>query len=90
MPKVKTNSLLKEYAGIPATLEVAGNTVRECLDDLIKQHPEADNWLYGQYGYMRVIISINNAETITMDKDSLNRSLKSDDELMIFAVVSGG
>ena len=90
MIKVKISSLLQEYADIPATLEVAGSTVRECLDDFIKQYPASGNWLFGQDGLMRVIISINNAETVTMDKDGLNRRLKSDDELMIFAVVSGG
>ena len=90
MPKVKLNTFLMEHTGIPSTHEVAGNTVRECLDDFIKQHPEAENWLYGQYGYTGTIISINNAEMITMDEESLNRNLKSDDELMIFALVSGG
>jgi len=90
MTKIKINPLLQEYADIPSVMEADGNTIGECLDDLIKQYPQSGNWLFAQDSLMRVIISINNVELITLDTASLNRRLKSSDEIMIFAMVSGG
>lgn len=90
MTRVKISPLLQEYADIPAVLEVDGNTIGECLDDLIKQSPESRSWLFGQDSLTRVIISINNVEIVTLDNDGLKRRLKSDDEIMIFAIASGG
>jgi len=81
---------LQEYADIPASLEVNGKTVGECLDDLIRQYPESKNWLFDQDGLLRVLISINNVETVVLDKEGLGRILNADDELQIFAVIGGG
>jgi molybdopterin converting factor small subunit len=88
--KVKIGPLLQEYADIPASLEVNGKTVGECLDDLIRQYPESKNWLFDQDGLLRVLISINNVETVVLDKEGLGRILNADDELQIFAVIGGG
>jgi molybdopterin converting factor small subunit len=88
--KVIISHLLQEYADIPAALEVDGDTVRECLEDFIRQFPESGNWLFGRDSLMRVAISINNAEMVTIDKEGLDRKLKSADKLKIFAVMSGG
>jgi molybdopterin converting factor small subunit len=88
--KVNIGPLLQEYSGIPGTLEVEGKTVGQCLDDLIRQYPESRSWLFDQGGLLRVLISINNIETVTLDSEGLNRILKADDELQIFAVIGGG
>ncbi|UCB43075.1 MAG: MoaD/ThiS family protein [Dehalococcoidales bacterium] len=88
--KVNVGPLLQEYSDIPGNLEVNGSTVGQCLDDLIRQYPESRNWLFDEGGLLRVVISINNIETVTLDKEGLDRILKAGDELQIFAVVSGG
>jgi molybdopterin converting factor small subunit len=88
--KVKISPLLREYSAIPDTLEVTGNTVGQCLDDLIRQYPESGDWLFDQNGLLRVLVSINNVETVAFDKEGLGRILKADDELQIFAVIGGG
>jgi molybdopterin converting factor small subunit len=88
--KVRIGPLLQEYLEIPSVLEVEGKTVGQCLDDLIKQYPEIRNWLYDQNSLLRVLISINNVEIVTLDKEGSDRILKADDELQIFAVVAGG
>ena len=90
MTKVKTNPLLQEHAGMPAVMDVEGDTVGQCIHDVIRQYPESKAWLFGQDSLLRVIISINNLEIVTPEKDSLDRRLTSDDEIMIFAIVSGG
>jgi molybdopterin converting factor small subunit len=88
--KVKIAPLLQEYADIPDTVEVSGNTVGQCLDDLIKQYPESGNWLFDQNSLLKVLVSINNVETVTFDKEGLNKALKTNDELHVIAVISGG
>lgn len=88
--KVNIGPSLQEYSGIPGTLEVKGKTVGECLDDLIRQYPESRSWLFAQDGLLRVLVSINNVEAVTPDREGLDRILKADDELQIFAVIGGG
>ena len=88
--KVNIGPLLQEYSGIPGTLEVNGDTVGQCLDDLIRQYPESRSWLFDQSGMLRVVVSINNIETVALDKEGLGRILKAEDELQIFAVIGGG
>jgi len=88
--KVKITPVLQEYSDIPNILEVNGNTVGECLDDLIRQYPEARSWLFDQYGLLQVLVSINNKETVALDRNGLDRILTTDDELQIFAMISGG
>jgi len=90
MIKVKANPLFQEHVGIPGVLNVNGETVGQCLNDVIRQYPESKSWLFGQDSLVRVIISINTVEIVTPDKDGLNRKLSPDDEIMIFAIVSGG
>jgi molybdopterin converting factor small subunit len=88
--KVNIGPLLQEYSDIPGTLKVNGKTVGQCLDDLIRQYPESVSWLFDQSGMLRVLVSINNVEAVALDKESLGRILKADDELQIFAVIGGG
>lgn len=88
--KVKIGPLLQAYSDIPDTFQVNGITVGQCLEDLMQQYPESRSWLFDEGGLLRVVISINNIETVTLDKEGLDRTLKVGDELQIFAVVSGG
>ena len=90
MTKVKTNPLLQEHADLPSIIEVDGKTIGECLDDIVRQYPQSKIWLFDQDSLMRVMISINNEEIVTLDEEGLNRKLESNDEIMIFAIVSGG
>jgi molybdopterin converting factor small subunit len=88
--KVEIAAILQEYIDIPDIVEVSGNTVGECLYDLIRQYPEARNWLFDQDSLLPVLVSINNKEIVALNRDGLNRPLNADDELQIFAVIDGG
>lgn len=88
--KVIISPLLQEYYNVPDTLKLKGNTVGECLDDLIRKYPESRGWLFDEDGLLRILISINNIETITLDKKGMDRVLTPDDELQVFAVFGGG
>lgn len=88
--KVRIAAVLQEYINIPDVIEVSGNTVGECLHDLIRQYPEARNWLLGQNSLLPILVSINDEDTIALNRDGLDRALDVDDELQIFAVFEGG
>jgi molybdopterin converting factor small subunit len=88
--KVRIGPQLREYLDIPSVLEVNGNTVGQCLDDLTRQYPEIRSWLFDQNSLLRVLISINNVEIVSLDKEGSDRIIKAKDELQIFAVVAGG
>lgn len=88
--KVKTTPVLQEYSDIPSILEVNGNTVGECLDDLMRQYPETRSWIFDRHGLLEVLVSINNKETVVLDKNGLDRILTADDELQLFAMIDGG
>ena len=76
---------------IPGTVEVKGNTVRECLEDLIKQYPELQGWLYGQREMLQVLIGINNEEIMPLKSAYRSvRYLNPKDEIRILAILSGG
>ena len=88
---VKIAPILQERSQIPGMVEVQGNTIGECLDDLIRQYPEIRSWLFGQNDLLRVLISVNNEETLALNTNSnLGRTLNPADEIRILAIVSGG
>jgi molybdopterin converting factor small subunit len=88
--KVKIGPLLQENAGLPDTVEVNCDTVGQCLDELVRQYSQSKDWLYDEDSLIKVLLTINNVETITLNEEGLRRTLRPGDELQIFAVVSGG
>lgn len=81
---------MQENANLPETVEVDCNTVGQCLDDLVRQFPDSKDWLYDEDSLIKVLVTVNNVETVTLNEEGLKRMLKAGDELQIFAIVSGG
>jgi len=50
MTIIRINPLLQEHAELPAVVEVSGETVGECLDDLIQKFPQLAQIPYAQTG----------------------------------------
>ncbi len=88
--QVKIAPILQEYFNVPGILGVNGNTVGECLENVIRQYPEARSWLFDQNGLLLVLVSIKNKETVVLNRNGLDRTLNSNDELQISAVIGGG
>ena len=88
--KIRIGPLLQENANLPEAVEVNGKTIGECLKDLMKKYPESKQWLYDEDSLIKVLVTVNNVETVTFNKEGLNKVLKPGDELQIFAIVSGG
>jgi molybdopterin converting factor small subunit len=88
--KVKIAPNLQEQCNLPPVLEVSGNTVGDCLNDMVRKYPDTRQWLFLSNGMLRVYVSINNDVTLTPRTGDMARILEDGDELHIFAIMAGG
>jgi molybdopterin converting factor small subunit len=73
----------------PEIVEVSGSTVGECLNNLVKQHPDMKKQLFNKSGTLfgNVIISVNGESTYP---EQLAKRVNNGDELDIVFMISGG
>jgi molybdopterin converting factor small subunit len=84
---VKLNLPLQKLAGNREKVEVAGATVKQCLDDLVRQIPEAKSYIYNNDGSLALLFLLNNKALYDQD---MNHPLAEDDELWLLSVLGGG
>ena len=88
---IRISPALREYIDIPSFVEVQGKTISECLDNLILRYTAMRACLFERNDLLRVLISINNVEVLSVDKkEDMDRILGPDDEIYILAIVAGG
>ena len=88
---IRITPVLQEYLQIPGMVKIHGNTVEECLDDLIGLYPEIRSWLYTRNDRLRVFIFLNNEEILAPHiKGNLGRTLDPADEIQILAILAEG
>lgn len=88
--KVRIPSPLRQLINCPEeVVEVAGDNVLECLDNLAVQFPDIKQWLYNKQGelFPYIHIYVNGERDPT---DELKRPLNDGDELLILVMVAGG
>jgi molybdopterin converting factor small subunit len=70
-------------------VEVNGSTVGECLDDLIRQFPGIEKWIFDEHRQLlRHVFVYVNAESAR--KADLAKPVKDKDELIIALLITGG
>ena len=84
--KIKLNLPLMQLAGNREVIEVTGSTVRECLNELVKQIPGSENHIFNADGSLTLLFLLNN-EAIKQD---LDQPVFENDELWLLSIVSGG
>jgi molybdopterin converting factor small subunit len=83
------SSKLLQAMGYPDTVMARGNTVGECLADLISQYPAIDTMIFdNQHHLRREVYVFVNAESL--HKVELTRPLKEGDVLILAVLVTGG
>jgi molybdopterin converting factor small subunit len=88
---IKIPPLFQEQLSIPDQVKVHGQTLGECLEDLIRQYPEVRSWLFDPNDLLRVLLSIKNETIWTWNtKDNLERTLDRGEEIRILAIYAGG
>ena len=87
--KINLHKTHRSYADGLEVVETQGNTVGECLDDLIAQHPGLKEKLFDTKGKLRNTIEIYlNMETAYPDE--LKKKVKPGDEIHLTILLAGG
>jgi molybdopterin converting factor small subunit len=87
--KINLHKTHRQYTGGLETVEVAGQTVGDCLKDLIQHHPGLGDVLFDPTGKLNHLIEIYlNMESAWPDE--LKKPVQSGDEIHITLMLSGG
>lgn len=92
MPSVAVQlpSSLMQVVGGSSSIEVEGSTLREALDDLLRQRPELGVHLFDESKRLRHNVLCLYGETCYGRRDDLNIPLAAGTEIAILQATSGG
>ena len=82
--------ILQKYTAGQEVIEINGNTVGECLKNLVKKFPSEKPWLFQKQSETLThgIIVLINGETL--QPFNLDKQVKDGDELSLTFVLTGG
>jgi molybdopterin converting factor small subunit len=70
-------------------VEVKGNTISQCMEQLVARFPGAREWLFGKDGNLSNLIDVYvNQESVY--PEGLAKPVKDGDEIRIIMMISGG
>ena len=70
-------------------VKVKGNTVGQCLDDLIRQFPQIKSWVFDKKGKLHNYVDIYVNQESSYPEE-LAKPVKDGDELHITMIIAGG
>lgn len=85
--KVKLSQVLQPLAGNRETIDVTGNTVGQCLKEIISLFPGTSDWIIDERGILQALVLINGE---ALPPDQLNRAVGENDQLYILTMIGGG
>ena len=80
---------LLQFTNDQAVIEVKGNTVGQCLDDLVRQFPWIRQGLFGKDGKLLNYVDIYVNQESSYPEE-LAKPVKDGDELHITLIIAGG
>lgn len=86
MIKVRLPRLLSETAGVEPVHAVAGDTVREALDDLFARHPGLSNHIVDETRQIRPHVSV----FVDGEQADMETGVRPGSEIRVLHAVSGG
>ncbi len=90
MPKIALPTPLRPYAGGRDSVEAAGSTVGEALQDLTVQHPPLQRHLFDEAGRLRSFVNVYKGEEDVRFLDGPATPLGEEDTLWIVPSIAGG
>ena len=87
--KINLHQTHRQYTDGQGVVEVNGNTVGECLKDLVQLYPELEKGIFDKKGNLLSVLEIylNGASAYP---DELKREVKDGDEIHLLTMLSGG
>ncbi len=87
--KIEIPSFLRSFTHDTEIIEVKGNTIGECLNQLAKQFPDIRNMLFSKDGSLfdHVIVSVNSENAYP---EQLAKAVKDGDTIHIIFIIGGG
>ncbi len=86
---INLHPTLHQFTNGQTIVKVKGNTVGQCLDDLIRQFPQIKRWLFDKTGELHNYVDIYvNQESFYPEE--LAKPVKDGDELYITLIIAGG
>jgi len=86
--EVRISPLIRSVIDIADSVEVNGETVRECLDDLMSSYPDIKDVLFDRNGVMKAIILLGGKSVPSRDYSITDVS--DSDTISILMPMSGG
>jgi molybdopterin converting factor small subunit len=85
--RIKLSQIFKQLADNQAILKVNGNTVRECLEDLMIRYPATRNWVIDKEGSLISLVVLNGN---TLRPKDLDISVTEADDIYLLTMIGGG
>ena len=87
--KINLHRTHRQYTDGKEIVDVNGNTVDECLKDLVSQYPEIEKEIFDKKGNLLAVLEIylNGASAYP---DELKRVVKDGDEIHLLTMLAGG
>ena len=87
--RINLHKTHRGYAGGKEVVDVNGNTVGECLRDLVSQYPELKKEIFDKKGNLLSVLEIylNGASAYP---DELAKEVKDGDEIHLLVMLAGG
>jgi sulfur-carrier protein adenylyltransferase/sulfurtransferase len=87
--KINVQYFLPHLTGDRDEVEVKGNTVGQCLEQLVARFPKLKRWIFKDNGQLTDFIEIHiNMESY--HEDALSQPIKDGDEIYIVMMLTGG
>jgi molybdopterin converting factor small subunit len=84
---IKVTPILSQYTGNKQTVEVEGNTVFDCIQNLVARYPDTEKWLLSNSDALMICLFLNK-EVILPEK--LDISISEGDIIELIPVIGGG
>jgi len=87
--KINIHPTLRQFTNGLAVAEVNGNTVGQCLNELVKQFPGIETGLFGKNGKLLDYVDVY-VNTESSYPEELAKPVKDGDEIYITLMIVGG
>ena len=88
--KIRIPTPLRRFTGDKDIVETSGTTVRACVDELIKMHPDLGNQLLDQNGEVRRFVNLFLNDKDVRFQGGPAAIVKAGDEIAIIPAIAGG